>query len=81
MDSCVEKVTVRSQTHGLEKKEKIVSSFLENNLSGTDVNVHPVVCIIYWIPLLKKKKHSFEFKSLPVSVTLERLTIFLLYFL
>lgn len=29
MDPCLEKVTMHSQTHGLEKKEKIVPRFLE----------------------------------------------------
>lgn len=58
MDSCVEKVTVHSQTHGLEKKEKVISSFLENNLFGTDVNVHPLVTGLYYLldHIVKKKK-------------------------
>lgn len=53
MDPCLEKVTMHSQTHGLEKKEKIVPRFLEKkprkqkkttkpqthpNLTGTDAS-------------------------------------------
>lgn len=59
MDSCVEKVTVHSQTHSLKKKEKVISSFLENNLFGTDVNVHPLVTSLYYLldPIVKKKMY------------------------
>lgn len=43
----VEKVALHSQTHSLEKQERIVSSFLEHKLAGTDVSVYPSVTGLY----------------------------------